>query len=217
MYQIYGTHVRSCRDAGVALVTYLTHLSSNEHRGLARIAQLINTATAGTKLHVLELGAGVGTAGMAFASLVPNTKVIITDVSEAERLVALNIASNTAAKGSSAQFETLDWSEAMPQTISSQTFEIVLVADCIYNETSIPALVSTLSALAVTSPKMVVLIATKTRHESEAIFFELAKKAGFDMVAKDHMLAPAGYTEDDLKEAELIDFYEFVFSSSKEP
>lgn len=204
--------ILSVRDAGVALVALLAEMVQNDYQSLAQTSKLIKSATRDAPLNVLELGAGVGTAGVAFATLVPNTKVTITDVSEAEKLVALNIASNKAAKNSTVSFATLDWSEEVPSEILGQSFDVVLVADCIYNEDSIPALVITLSSLARTSPDMVVLVATKTRHSSEAIFFDLVKKEQLKVVAQTSVLAPAGVAEEDLQEAERIDMYEFVVS-----
>lgn len=195
-------------------MTLLHHIAEKDHRGLPRVADLISSAKIGQLLNVLELGAGVGTAGIAFATMVPSAKVVITDVAEAERLVMMNVAANSMAKGSTVEFQTLDWEDELPAGIKKQAFDVVLVADCIYNEDSIPALVKTLAALATTSPKMVVLVATKTRHSSESLFFDLAAKENLANAARTTVLAPAGYAKEDLDEAERIDMYEFVVSST---
>lgn len=181
---------------------------------LPALDKILSEASRGRQIHVLELGAGCGLAGVAFSKLIPHAQVRITDLQDAERLVKRNIAANKAAKRSNASFQVLDWSTALPQNIAKQRYDLILVADCIYNEDSIPALVKTLASLGASSPDVLIIVATKTRHTSEAMFFGLMESANFEMQAKTYILAPAGYTADDLADAEHVDLYEFVVKST---
>ena len=180
---------------------------------LPTLDKLSLEASRGRQIHVLELGAGCGLAGVAFAKLIPHSQVLITDVSDAERLVKRNISANKPAKRSNAKFQVLDWTTDLPSNIAKQRYDVVLVADCIYNEDSIPALVKTLSSLGSSSPDVLIIVATKTRHSSEAMFFKLMESANLRMQADTYILAPASYSTDDLADAERIDVYEFVVKS----
>lgn len=59
-----------------------------------------------------------------------------------------------------------------------------MVADCTYNPDVVPDLVKTLRGLGEKSPQVLVLVAMKVRHESEGVFFELTKEAGFVVVER---------------------------------
>jgi predicted nicotinamide N-methyase len=131
------------------------------------------------KLNIIELGSGCGIVGICLAQSILNCDVLLTDLPEAREIAERNIASMNPAVGSSAKFQQLDWEEALPTSIQAQTFDLVLVADCTYNPDSGPALVCTLTALVEKSPKAVVLLSMKVRHQSELVFFDLMKAASF--------------------------------------
>jgi len=130
------------------------------------------------KTKVLELGCGCGIVGIGLAQTIPDCDVLLTDLPEVDELVEYNIKASNLAISSSVKFAALDWERPLPAAVRSRTFNIIIAAECIYNTDSIPPLVRTLSALIAKSPKAVVLVATKFRHESERLFFDLASKSG---------------------------------------
>lgn len=161
-------------------------------------------------LNVIELGTGCGIVGLALASIVPNSHVLLTDTSEVSELVNVwNIPELNAAASSTVAFEILNWHEPLPTSVCSINKNLILVADCIYNADSTPALVSTISALALKSPGALVVNATKTRHSSEAIFFTLMAEAGFVTLDRTYVAAPKGYDSSDAADAEWIDIRVF--------
>lgn len=131
-----------------------------------------------TPLHVLELGSGCGVVGIALAELLPQCSVFLTDLPEVEEIITHNIAAARPAPSSKVEFQTLDWDEPVSDDVFPDPLDLILISDCTYNADSLPALVSVLDQLVHRSPKAIVLVALKRRHESEAIFFDLMKSAG---------------------------------------
>ena len=68
-----------------------------------------------------------------------------------------------------------------------------------------PDLVSTLRGIAYENGDMMVLVAMKVRHESEAVFFELMTEAGFGVVEKGEISLPVLGCE-----GEKIEIYGFM-------
>nr|OQO28359.1 hypothetical protein B0A51_04636 [Rachicladosporium sp. CCFEE 5018] len=130
------------------------------------------------RMHVLELGCGVGTVGLSIAQSIPDTDIILTDLSDVQELVEANIARLKPAINSKVSFLPLDWQAPVPQQVQSRSHDLIIVSECTYNTATLPALISTLLALLVRSPKAVVLVATKRRHPDEAVFFDLMQNAG---------------------------------------
>ena len=159
------------------------------------------------KLNVLELGCGCGIVGIGLAQTVPDCDVLLTDLPEVDELVEHNIEAANLAISSSVKFAALDWEEPLPEAARSRTFDIIIAAECIYNTDSIPPLVRTLSALIAKSPKAVILIATKFRHESERLFFDLASKSGLLQSSKMELPLPGqpGYGYGDF--STYVDFH----------
>lgn len=147
------------------------------------------------KTNVLELGCGCGIVGIGLAQTIPDCDVLLTDLPEAKEVVEYNIEASNLAISSSVRFAALDWERPLPPAVRKRTFNIIIAAECIYNTDSIPPLVKTLSALITKSPKAVVLVATKFRHESERLFFDLACKSGLIESSKMELPLPgqAGY------------------------
>jgi predicted nicotinamide N-methyase len=131
------------------------------------------------KLNIIELGSGCGIVGISLTQSIPDCNVLLTDLPEAREIAERNIVSMDPAMGSKAKFQELDWEEALPQSVQTKIFDLILVADCTYNPDSGPALVRTLRALTEKSPRSVVLLSMKVRHESELVFFDLMKDADF--------------------------------------
>lgn len=163
-------------------------------------------------LRAIELGAGCGLVGLAMAKLHSHVDVLLTDLIEAEEITNRNIASAIVPKTSSASFEVLDWTQPLPPSTCGRPIDLILIADCTYNAAFIPSLVGTLVALMKTSPEALVVVATKTRHSSEAVFFELMTDARFVIVEQTHALAPTRYPIEEPEDAERIDVYCFKYS-----
>lgn len=108
----------------------------------------------------------------------------LTDIAEAQDILARNMNQAIPATNSSLRNRTLDWSDE-PETASSERdLSLVIVSDCSYNADSCPDLVRTLGRLSITSPGVKILIAMKRRHESEGIFFDLMRDAQMQMLEK---------------------------------
>ncbi len=141
-------------------------------------------------LNVIELGSGCGLVGIAFAQTVPRCEVVLTDLPEAEDLIGSNLSLMTPADRPAARFEVLKWEDDLPPGIRGKSFDLVLVADCTYNPSSAPALVKTLDALASQSTSTRIVVATKVRHPSEAVFFDLMAAAGMEQTGCTSVLLP---------------------------
>ena len=166
------------RDGSLALTAYIDRIIAV--RDSSDTPSLLTTLT-GIKnrpLSVLELGCGCGVVGIALAQTLPDCDVLLTDLAEVDELVARNIEIMTPAMSSRVKFTPLDWEVALPANVQSRTFDIIIAAECIYNTDSIPPLVNTLSTLIAQSPQAIIVVATKFRHESERMFFDLATSAG---------------------------------------
>ncbi|KFY87003.1 hypothetical protein V500_07247 [Pseudogymnoascus sp. VKM F-4518 (FW-2643)] len=166
-------------DAGVilsALLEELSHPSNSPPAALRLLDDLIKNEPSPS---VLELGTGCGIVGITFALSVPASRVIATDLEE-----AAEVASNNLEQATNASYLNLDWSEPLPPRVASESFDLVLVADCTYNPDVVPYLVSTLANLIEKSPSVLICLAMKVRHASEAIFFDLMKDHGIVQVGK---------------------------------
>lgn len=134
---------------------------------------------------------------------------MLTDLPEVDELVARNIDAANCAMSSSLEFVPLDWEQPLPKKVQSRAFDIIVVAECIYNTDSIPPLIDTLSALLERSPKAVIVLSTKVRHQSEELFWELIAKTS--LVKKGQLALPlpgaagTGYADS----ATQVDLYVF--------
>jgi predicted nicotinamide N-methyase len=138
--------------------------------------QLLNSGK--STLQVVELGAGCGIVGIALATMLANCEVLLTDLPEVSEIVTRNINEASPKSSASIKFQTLDWDDPTPN-LTRGPIDLILVSDCTYNADSLPALVSVLNRLVRGSPEAMVLVALKRRHESEAVFFDLMRTAGF--------------------------------------
>jgi predicted nicotinamide N-methyase len=157
------------------------------------------------QLNIIELGSGCGIVGITLASSYTSCHVVLTDLHEASSICERNIRIANVATSSSLQFEVLDWDLPLPPLVSSKIFDLVLVADCTYNPDSSPSLVKSLSKLLQNSPEMLVVVAMKVRHPSEAVFFEYMNAAHF--TEKERLDLPVA-TENSAEE-ETIQFHVF--------
>lgn len=96
---------------------------------------------------VVELGAGTGVVGITAAVL--GAKVIITDLQRVVPLMKKNIETNKEFITGSIEAQTLVWGDQTQlKSILETPPTLLLVSDCVYYESSLAPLVSTLSTLA---------------------------------------------------------------------
>ncbi|KAK6511401.1 hypothetical protein TWF481_000317 [Arthrobotrys musiformis] len=165
---------------GLATTSYLSTLPAPPTGPLQSLTPLLSN----TPLNVLELGAGCGLAGIVLHTLLPSTKVTVTDLPITTEITSKNLTANYSNDNSSNEhggsivYHPLDWASPLPDWCTSTTYELILVADCTYNTASIPYLVGVLDELCKLSPGVVILLAHKVRHDSEEMFFEMAGEKG---------------------------------------
>ena len=160
------------------------------------------------RLRVLELGCGCGIVGIAISQLLPNAEVILSDLGEAREIAKHNLVENNIMPPRCI-FVELDWEEeTLPEQIKCP-LDLIIVADCIYNPDSAPALVNTLSRLCTHSPKALVVMATKLRHPSEVVFFHLMREAQMVQIDKASIALPSAAALNKIAEQEHVDIYLF--------
>lgn len=158
-------------------------------------------------LSVIELGSGCGLVGITLAAVRPKCHILLTDLPEAMDILGYNISQSQPAPGSKMEHMVLDWDDTLPPSVSQERYDLVLVSECTYNDSSIPALVRTLSALASGSPALVIVVATKVRHCSEAVFFDLMSQSGFVEVERLSIPLPDPQKQASGQDLENVDVY----------
>lgn len=131
------------------------------------------------RLTAIELGCGCGTVGIALAQSIPDCDVLLTDLPEVDSLVKANISRLNPAINSKVSFHPLDWMAPLPKDVHARVHDLIIVSECTYNTDTLQPLVDTLKALVTRSPKAIIIVSTKTRHDSEAVFFDYMKEAEF--------------------------------------
>lgn len=170
---------RHCWDGSQALAQHIDQAISHPQPNTLPLLEYVLISATYRRLNVIELGCGCGTVGISIAQAIPESDVLLTDLEEVTELVEANIARMNPAMGSRARFLPLDWLEPLPAKLQTRTNDLIIVSECTYNSDTLEPLVGMLSNLTVRSPKAVIAVCTKTRHESEAVFFDLMKNAGF--------------------------------------
>ncbi|KAK8197705.1 putative methyltransferase-domain-containing protein [Phyllosticta capitalensis] len=197
-------------DAGVGLAAFFDKIIALQYESLPLLDSTLSSATY-RKLNVLELGCGCGIVGISLAQLVPDCHVWMTDLPEAQEIAQKNIDAMNPAMASTVKFETLDWDRPLPKPIENQVYDMIVASDCTYNPDTSPALVKTLQALVARSPKAIVVLAMKSRHESEGIFFELMERAGFMTATTARQPLPR--EETDYHSATKVDIFIFHYKT----
>lgn len=159
---------------------------------------------------MLELGAGCGIVGIAFAQLV-KCDMLLTDLEDAQEILASNVRCASPMAGSTLEAQKLDWSTGLDDS-SNANFDLVLVSDCIYNPESSHHLVETLKQLATRTPNVLILIGFKRRHEADTIFFERMQHSDFKIVETIVLPLPHTLSEQDA-EPPTTEFYTYRLSS----
>ena len=162
------------------------------------------------RLRVLELGAGCGIVGIALAQLV-KCDMYITDLEEAQHVLAKNIKCASPVTGSSIRAGVLDWTLGLDDS-SNYTFDLILVSDCIYNPDSSVHLVEILRQLATRAPDILILVGFKRRHETDTIFFDRMRATDFELVQTINLPLPHSPTEPD-SDTPTAEFYTYKHRS----
>lgn len=126
--------------------------------------------------NILELGSGCGLLGIALAKKYKNADIVLTDLDDAEEICKHNLSINNIPNG---KFHIFDWNED-DENITKVPWDLVVVADCIYNDDSYDALTKALIKAA-TKPDTRFIMANKYRHPDEANFFVQLKEY-FDII-----------------------------------
>jgi len=200
-------------DSGIVALAVLANLCarvphSNPTLSMPRLRDVLLQAG---KLHVLEVGCGIGTVGIGVATLLqacadnqlPDAFILLTDLPDAEERAVANIVrfqKSAAGRGTGAkirlEYDNLDWEDGrngvFPAKVESTPWDLVILSDCTYNTDTLPALVQTLSALEGLAGQSGIgqsahsgpkaLVVTKERHSSEKYFFELMTRAGWTVL-----------------------------------
>ena len=165
------------------------------------------------RLRVLELGAGCGIVGIAFAQLV-KCDMQVTDLEDAQEILAKNIRCASPMAGSTIQASILDWASGLEDS-SNPNFDLVLVSDCIYNPDSSLHLVEILRNLAARVPDTLILVGFKRRHEADTIFFERMRERRFELVETINLPLPHTPTDYD-QDTPTAEFYTYRYRSRSE-
>jgi hypothetical protein len=165
-------------DGSQALAQHIDQTINSTNLNTLPLLEYVLVSATYRRTNVIELGCGCGTVGISVAQAIPDSDVILTDLSEVTELVEANIARMRPAMGSKVRFEPLDWLEPLPERLQNRKNDIIIVSECTYNTDTLGPLVGMLCNLIVRSPKAVIVVSTKTRHDSEAVFFDLMKNAG---------------------------------------
>ncbi|EFX00712.1 hypothetical protein CMQ_7714 [Grosmannia clavigera kw1407] len=209
-------------DAGLATVAFVADTcmgssrgrTEEEQDGLAGYLRRL-LATKPGRLHVLELGSGVGILGIGLATILGHVRrggpdeqdeqdgisVLLTDLPEAEERATANMQRATVPAQVRLDYENLDWDEGCQgrfgaKVAGGRPWDLVVLSDCTYNVDMLPALVQTLSALqAAASTGVRVLLARKPRHADEEALFGLLAGEGWQLSASSTMALPGGKEE----------------------
>jgi hypothetical protein len=165
-------------DGSQALAQHVDNIISLENPNTLPLLEYVLISATYRKTNIIELGCGCGTVGISIAQTIPDCDVLLTDLDEAKELVEANIEKMNPAISSKARFQSLDWLEPLPADLESRKNDLIIVSECTYNTDTLEPLVGMLVQLTTRSPKAVIVVSTKTRHDSEAVFFDLMKSAG---------------------------------------
>lgn len=163
------------RDAGYATLGFFNHLLASRlrfHTG----REFVQTEEPRRLQHisVLELGCGTGIVGLFLAAIVPLCQVTLTDLPSAAELVQKNIENLTRpATESGARFVALEWGLPLPEAVEHDRYDILLLSDVNYNPDNAAALVATIQDIQASSPDVLILVASKKRHDTEDLFAKL--------------------------------------------
>ncbi|CAE8639562.1 unnamed protein product, partial [Polarella glacialis] len=151
-----------------AQVWHSGHLLANALAGRSGSQPLLEVLRGA---RVLELGAGLGIAGLAAAAFAGAAAVVLTDLPEMQPLLRRNIELNDLT--GCCRAETLAWGSTLPESWGA--FDVVLAADVVYptkDPTCLIALRDTILALCPLGSSTTLLLAYKFRTEWDQDFLK---------------------------------------------
>jgi predicted nicotinamide N-methyase len=150
-----GTCGSSLWAASTSLIEWLTREEQRQHRRLFE------------GRNVIELGAGLGFAGLALARLGAR-RVLLTDLPRQLPLLGRNLAANLPAC-SHVSTAALQWGSPLPASCREVSWDLVVATDVVYDENCVAALASTLQDLCCRDGRTVrALLALPDRSEFAA-------------------------------------------------
>ncbi|KAH8598881.1 putative methyltransferase-domain-containing protein [Bisporella sp. PMI_857] len=185
-------------DAGLVLSSYLATISTTKSEQ-SRLPHLQKTLEK-KNLNILELGAGCGIVGITLSTYFPSSQVLLTDLPEATSILTRNLSLLPSSISHAIAQQVLDWSSPLPSQVQAERWDLVVVADCTYNPDVVPDLVTTLGRISDGNREVELLLAMKVRHESEAVFFELMEKGGWEVREKAILPLPVlGWKDEEIE------------------
>ena len=112
---------------------------------LATLMGRLGACGPGTR--VIEIGSGTGYLGMALS--LSGAQVLLTDVEEQIPLLESNVNLNESILGSGGQVRVahLDWGRSLSDSITSQTFDIIVGSECLYEDEHVEQVLGTVNNL----------------------------------------------------------------------
>ena len=194
-------------DASLGMLQYFEQARNNNDT-TSEFRRLVEQERA-QPLQVIELGAGCGIVGIAFAQSV-KSNVLLTDLDDATEVITKNIRLAALSAGSALEAKVLDWSDDLDSV--NTKFDLILVSDCIYNPDSSVHLVETLQKLAQQIPSPLILVGYKQRHAADQVFFDRMQEAKFVTLKTSRIRLPH-QTSDHDDDIPTIEFYEYRLPS----
>lgn len=178
------------------------------------LKDLLCSVTPDRPLNVIELGCGVGVLGIGLAAALScrmssswgagspaqsPSRILLTDLSDAEEVALANIAGETKARKAvpsgppsvDTDFECLDWEQgrtgAFGPKARASSWDLIIISDCTYNVDMLGSLTQTICELHKLSMEKArksarVMLATKPRHSSEKALFGLMDEHGWKIL-----------------------------------
>lgn len=206
------------RDAALGFILLLRDLNDalSNDKLLPILRAHINQSNS-LPSQAIELGSGCGIVGILLRKLFAFCSVILTDLAEAKDILECNLLANREAHlPSSLMYQTFNWGTDVEvvQLIDDIRVHLIVVSDCTYNPSSAPALVQTFASLTRQSQasQVLILVAMKRRHESEAVFFDMMSDAGFVTAESARIALPSFEQGNYLKE--IVEFFVFCRNGS---
>jgi predicted nicotinamide N-methyase len=172
--QLLGQHIvlNQCVSTSSLIGSYLwpsaVILSKHLVNQYAKAPQNADVA-ARSQLRVLELGAGIGL--VSAVALALGWRVVSTDRETVTTLLQTNLVAAAAActsSGGSATVVPYLWGDDTAELLAAGPFDIVLCADCVYAESSVPLLMSTLLQVCTSGTSTTVIMTNEMRSAFDA-------------------------------------------------